>query len=1395
MSGKINWKLIIVLVIGLVVLGITAYGLRKWNRLNRAETGLQIGSKAYENAQWTEAAQHLGRYLGVEPDDIDALMKYAQAQLNIIPLKRDNIFQAINAYRRVLRIDRTNSEAATKLIEIYIQMNMPGEAELIATKQLENVSDNTIRRMLARAFLEQRKFAEAARQLEGIIEDAPSEVLAYDALGRLVELRPDDFSVTAEHWFNQAVQDNPASAQARIIRGAFYLRRGELDKALADLEQAESYDLSDTLVRLSLAMEFVNARAFGKAKYHLEAAYKAQPDSPLLWHVWAMLVLKTGPTEQMQQVAGNGLKALAANSLVFMPVAAELFIRSGNFERAADCIDELRKSQVSPATVAFLEGLMAEQKGQWARAVRHWRQAMQLGRQSEGMQLAMAAALVQLGDTQSAVQQLRTFLNQNEDSYRARLVLAKLFLEGRDWAQAAEQARAALQMKPDSLEGHSVYLQARMQLLARGQMPDDTRMWDNIETDLAKLQRDTGGALASKLLEVRMALMRRQLDRAKQIADDLKNKFSSNVKVALAQVDVLLAQNEIPQAVIELGDITEAFPESVTAAKYLVSLLSRQEKFPECQRVISEAIECADNPANRRRLQLMLADIYTASDGPARAYEFLKPVAAQTPDDIPLKRRLLDCGQTTDETGNLQRLVDEIKSIEGTDGWQWRYEQARLWFASDAFNERYPQIITLLKENLLANPDDQSSRRLLAASYERAGESQLALSAYRKILNRYPDDIQLIISTVAVMYKAGEYDQADSILARAARRKLSDPRLSKLELYSYVRQGKLNPAGDILERFLSETPEDDGVRFSLALLKMQQNRLDEASELLNQLLQKEPDSLPVTAQLVELNLRQGKDDEALKLCDKIVTRLRSPSAYLLRGRAYAGLGQMSLAREDMEKAVAMEPDGLRTLMFKSRIHQSMGELTEAARTIRRAAAIAPEDYQVQKQAALILLASQDERTKRQGSEFLDKALALNPDDAELQLYKAQVLLSEAKFPSVEQAVSILTEITRRQPKVPQAWAMLVEIYLQRDDPARAMDLALRGLSYLPSDKLLMLAKARCERARSPVLAIPTLKALMDIYPDDVDVAVPLADTYVVTGQYPEAIELLKSLLASTKGADARKINIALAAALYESGDTELAEKKFEMLYKEQPDDSATVLAHAQVLKKERRWPGLADRVVGWYKSHPQDTTTLLSVTEGLAMSQENGARQAAERILRAVIDIDSDCIDALSALGVLLHMSGNSADAADIYERVLKLDPDRLTALNNLAWILCAEQGECERSLELVKRGLAQNPDYVDLIDTSGMVHYRLGRYDKAIEDFRKCIRLYHGRAPAVVGSYFHLGQAFQRLGRKSEAISNLKKSLELDVQIGGLSPANKAEAQRLLAELSEKSNHVPVTN
>jgi len=175
---RINWKLIIVLFIAVIVVCITVYGLREWNRSNRSQSGLKLGNEAYAGKHWAEAALNLGKYLAIFPDDPDVLMKYAQAQLNRRPFKGGNVKQAANAYRKILRIDRTRKEAAIKLIHIYLQLlNSPTEAELIATQQLAVEEDHTIRTMLAAALVKQRKFVDARRELNRIINDMKRPII------------------------------------------------------------------------------------------------------------------------------------------------------------------------------------------------------------------------------------------------------------------------------------------------------------------------------------------------------------------------------------------------------------------------------------------------------------------------------------------------------------------------------------------------------------------------------------------------------------------------------------------------------------------------------------------------------------------------------------------------------------------------------------------------------------------------------------------------------------------------------------------------------------------------------------------------------------------------------------------------------------------------------------------------------------------------------------------------------------------------------------------------------------------------------------------------------------------------------------------------------------------
>ncbi len=156
----------------------------------------------------------------------------------------------------------------------------------------------------------------------------------------------------------------------------------------------------------------------------------------------------------------------------------------------------------------------------------------------------------------------------------------------------------------------------------------------------------------------------------------------------------------------------------------------------------------------------------------------------------------------------------------------------------------------------------------------------------------------------------------------------------------------------------------------------------------------------------------------------------------------------------------------------------------------------------------------------------------------------------------------------------------------------------------------------------------------------------------------------------------------------------------------------------------------------------------------------------------------------MNTLAMLLQVNGRSTEAAAVYQRILTLQPDNVIVINNLAWILCAEQTEYQQALELVQHGLQLAPDYVDLIDTRGVLYDKLGQYDKAIQDFTRCLELYPDKSPVRVATHLHLGKALAQCGQKGQAVENLEKAMQLNTEFGGLSAQDRVEAQSLVDQL-----------
>jgi pentatricopeptide repeat protein len=1381
-----NWKLASAILLSILVIAITLYGIRQWRRTMRAESGLSLGEKAYKSHNYEEASRQFGRYLSVYPNDVNALLKYADSQMKNGPIKSGNIQQAIAAYRSVLRLDEANSNAASEITGLYLSIGQAGEAELIAKRYCESQKDPKIRKNLALAYAAQSKFEQAVKELKSIIAEDPTQVSAYEMLGQIVLQRPKEVNEAADYWFNQAIKNNPSSAIAYIARAGFYRSTNNQAKALADLQQAQQMDLSDVNVRLRLAIEFINAGNFEQAEMHLSEIKKSEPQNQLLWQSWAQLALKSGSTEKMRQTADAGLKELAEQKWDFIPLAAELFIRSGDFTKAEECIKQMQQKEILPDAAAFLDGLMAYRKEQDYEAVKCWQRSIKLGNKSSQTRLMLASAFSHLGDNQSALRQLKTLVSETPNLPEAHFALATQLAQVGQWTEAEEQSKKTLLLSPGHLGAALLNLRARSRLLTISPAGQDAKAWQNIERELAALDQASNGALNVKLVRFQCALMKEDLTTAESVLSELKQMYPSDSKVILADASFYSIKGNPEKSLSVLSEAIKKSPQATELLGYYISLLVGQKKFADCEQQIKEVSAHLDSPSARKETGILLSQIYSLWGKQELTYDCLAGLEKQFPQDISVKRQLLLCKKNKDNPQQSQQLIDSIKSIEGENGWQWRYEQAILWYQSGDFGQKYPQIVSILKENLLTNPDDNYSRILLAETYNKAQDFRLAASIFKEALSNWPQDIRLIVKTATALQKANEYTQADEILAQAANEKLFNPELRRLELQSHLLRGELKPAGEILEDMLADDPNNSQVCLSLASFKIQQHQYADAEELLTRLRSFEPD-LPAAIEVqAELYVRQNKGSDAIAMCDQLVKKSNDAQAYLLRGKIYAMLSQTEMAAKDFEQATIIEPKNIQTWVAKTDFERSVGRLENAVSDVRHAITLEPNNLQIRKRAISLYMESPNPNLRKDGIKLLGEVMQANPNDYQLRLLKVRSLLAEINYPAIKQAEAILRSITEEKPSEREAWILLGEILLRYEqEPSDAIGIALKGLAYNHNDKALLMLKARGEAILSPTSAIVTLRGLLEQEPNNIDAALMLGETFLTIGQPQNAVAFLRKQLPVYGGTPyERDTNMLLAKALYKSGEKNNAEEILNTLYMTDANDPRVLLTHIRLLKDDKLWDQIRQKVAIWYQRHPENKRAVVTIAGELVASGNEQAGIAAEDILNLILKDDPASTEALGVLGMLFSSRGQSSQATSIYQRLLELMPDNVITMNNLAWILCG-QGQYEHALELAQKGLKIAPNYTDLLDTRGLIYSQMGNVQEAISDFNRCIELYLPNATSRTASYFHLAKAFYKLQEKAKAVDILKQAIKLNEKIGGLSPAELTEGRNLLEEMS----------
>lgn len=1371
-KGYINWKLVLVLVLGFCAVGVTVVGLRKFNRTQRAEQGLKQGLQAYDEKRWLQAASGLGQYLGVHQSDVEILLKYGHAQSRIQPFKREHFNQAINAYRAVLRIDEVNLDAARSLVELYLQARLSGEAELVASRFLEKQYDGQITLRLAAAQMMQRKYETAAQLLTEMLNREPSDVTLYELLANIAQERPDLLSKTPREWVEMAVANNPQDAQVYILRAKFLTNSGQHEEAKLSLQQAVGCDVSDIKIRLSLAAAWLRLDMTERAEEQLVIVDAEDTTLPELWQLRAVAAAKIGDPVKSAQVARDGLDRLGDGKAGFLPYAVELFLLAGDTESARLALKDLRSTDTSSGLVCYLDGLLAERDGDWSRAMAQWREAVVQGYTTEPVYLKLAEGAVRLEDRTSAIETLRRYINQNPNSFSAQLLLAQVLSDSRQWAEASQYAAAAVRLNPASKEAQSLLSRCRIESLSA--QPQSQGRVDQLLAELIA-QDDS---MVNHLLAFRIVLGRQDWPKAQQTLEVVRERYGPSLQLQMAQAELHVRRGQTEQAIAVLEETIRLYPDASEPVILRAALFVDQQDISGATNFMRDAVSRLKG-SHQRKSQLWLADLYRQTNRKQDAIELFTAMASSNPQDILPRRQLLALNRTADaDAGRLQTWIDEIKKIEGDTGRFWKIEQVSLWMTLNQIERLYTEAVSLLNENIKANPDDKQSLMLLAAIHEQVGNVRLAVSLYRDTLTRHPDDVDLAIAAMGAMYRAEEYRQAEQLLADLLAAGHSDPRLAHLELQSHIRQGKLDSAEDLLEKMVLRNVHDSSAKLSLAMLKTRNGEFADARKLIDELIMEKPDAVVSYAALVDWHLRQDQPQQAVAVCDEYLRRHDTIEAHRLQCHVMLALNEKEKAIEIIEKILEHFPNNPELLLGVCELYIAAGLQDQALDVARRALSIEPDSFEAQKQGAMLMLSRPP--LQQEGMVLLEKAVAQQPRDAQLRLQKASLLLGRGSVASAE-AVQMLNTLVTEYPRLEPAWGYLINWYLFNKQTGMAMDTVLRGLGTLPENRMLLMLKARIESERSTSVAMETLNQLARKYPSDEAVVEMRVKMMQSAGRIREAVRLLSEWLSSNPASTSVNLTLLQMELYHQNNDIDQAKQLYKQLLGDENSSASALIRWIRLIGPTANAEQILAEFQSWYDAHPQGGQTSLQLLENLLAVRTEQAVKAAEQILVLVQRREPDSPAAAYGMAMLRHMTGRRIEAIPLYERALQLQPDNIVAINNLAWLLSQDKGEHDKALVLAEKGLMQAPDYLDLIDTRGTIFFMLKEYEKAAGDFKTAADRYSDSQPQKAVSTYFLGKSLILMGKKDQARTELFRAKELDDKTGGLTDQQRDELAEML--------------
>ncbi len=1108
-SARINVRLLIILAAAVVVLGGGAFAARHIRGEIIKSRALAAGDAAYEQRDWPEAAKQYNRYLNREPNTPHILERYAEALLSIETLDAGAVAGAIDAYRRMHRLQPENVQVLEKLGWLYSATGNSGELLYVGQKLAELNQDPEAVLWQAEARIAQRKTEEARALLDGLIEQlkdggsetAPAVAKAYVWLGYLAA-EGNQTPERVRQCFDAAIEHHPQAVEALIARCRLTRTQAaaapEADQAemLAaarrDLEAASAVEGAKPLSMLTLCAEWMALGDLERAAQTLAATERVDPEAVrtqfLETSEWervrfqhaADLLLARGEIEDAVRQAERMLSPeqpehalLKADRQRFaaLPTAIRIYATAAGerLPQARTCLDEygrlaplMADMAPAPEVAALLEATVARAEGQPYRVLTVLApfapSAVRDEQNRQAIQWLRADAYRATGQSRRELQAWREYLKLRPGEPSARQSLVRALVRVNDWP-------GVLGLLPPVREGQLNLLRLEAQMhIAATQPPDRSGpAMEAIRRDLEALRAQRPDDVAVRRAQATAtALQGRNEDAIAELRRAIAECEDADGSIAVQLAGMLLREERAAEAVEACRSACKNAPQR--AENWLAmseALLAGQgeERIGQAAEALNKGLDQISDVQEKRQVELALARLeFVHAKKPEAARARLEGLAKGQPGDVEVRTFLLSLPEISADAERSQTLIDQIKETEGEAGVQWRLQQAALWLRQGDWRPRLAEIEKLLARCIDADPAWGAPALLLGGMLEQRGDNAGAEAAYRRCLAAAEGRaLEVADRLLTLLERTGRYAEATQLLKEI---QIDPQQAAARRLTSAIRSGELERAIEELELRAAADPKDAASRLLLARLVYQQRKdFDAALKWLDQVdAQDDGTRLAVLAVRAALLRAEERPDDALQLLSDSLTEHPTADGYLLRGAFLVANQQYDQAEQDFVK-VAELAQGSHGYANLGQLYFGLGRVPEAVDAWERGLAQYPEDADLTRRLIAGLLQPGPAQDLERSRKLLEQRLAAAPDDADLLAMQAGLLLNG----EAERAEKLLERVVQLQPGHLAAHVGLLQLAWRAGDMTRVRDLAIRGLASLPDSPPLLLARADAER--------------------------------------------------------------------------------------------------------------------------------------------------------------------------------------------------------------------------------------------------------------------------------------------------------------------------------------------